>query len=75
MNPTLKQKANKNVLWATTNYRDLQARCTCYLHLQLMGSTAFLYIIEHLYMRVSMSYTGLSPILSLAYRTLSTQQG
>lgn len=25
-----------------------------------MGSTAYLYIIEHLYMHVSMSYTGLS---------------
>lgn len=51
-----------------------------------MGSTAFLYIIEHLYMHVSMSHTGLSPVLSLAYKTLyffehsrlisfSTQQG
>lgn len=50
---------------------DLQAHCTCYLHLQSMGSTAFLSIHHKIpYVHLSMSYTDLSPILGLAYRIL-----
>lgn len=69
MNPTLQQRKANQVLWPTTSYGDLQAHCTCYLHFELTGSTAFLSIHHKIpYVHLNMSYTGLSPILSMAYR-------
>lgn len=51
------------------SYRDLQEHCTCYLHLQLMGSTAAVFTHHRTpYVHLSMSYSGFSPALSLAYR-------
>lgn len=47
------------------SYRDLQAHCTCYLHLQLMGSTAVVFIHHRTpYMHLSMSYSGFSSALA-----------
>ena len=68
MNPTLQQ--NVIVLWATIAI-EIYKNTTCYLHLQLMGSTAVVFTHHRTpYVHLSMSYSGFSPALSLAYRKL-----
>lgn len=60
----------QSVLWATIAI-DLQEHCTCYLHLQLMGSTAVVFTYHRTpYVHLSMSYSGFSSALSLTYRML-----